>query len=163
MFSVLVVVACGRRKIWDVNPSAGAVSARDAYIGAPFRVNRRYAERFADRWVILSAKYGFIDPDFEIPENYNVTFKDPSTKPITVEELRKQVLEKKLYEHPIVLVLGSRIYARIVAEAFSGFDVKIKAPLAGLPIGKAMRKVKQALERGKPFDCDEVAENVHPS
>lgn len=55
----MLVVACGKRKIWDADPSAGPVSAKDAYIGVTFRVNRRYAERFADRWVILSANYGF--------------------------------------------------------------------------------------------------------
>jgi hypothetical protein len=25
------------------------------------------AQAFGERWVVLSAKYGFIDPDFEIP------------------------------------------------------------------------------------------------
>jgi hypothetical protein len=30
-------------------------------------VNRNLAEHFATRWVILSAKYGFIDPDHLIP------------------------------------------------------------------------------------------------
>ena len=73
--SVLVVVPCGMRKIWDMNPSAGPTPAKNAYVGAPFKVNRAYAEKFADRWVILSAKYGFIDLDFVIPENYDVTFK----------------------------------------------------------------------------------------
>ena len=45
----------------------------------------------ADRWVILSAKYGFIDPDFLIPGPYNVTFKRRATGPIDAETLRTQV------------------------------------------------------------------------
>ena len=81
MNHTLVIIACGAKKIWDNNPDAGSTSAKDACTGAPFRVNRRYAETFGDRWVILSAKYGFIDPDFIIPENYNVTFKKPKDKP----------------------------------------------------------------------------------
>ena len=36
-------------------------------------VNRDYAEEFADRWVIVSAKYGFIDPEFVVSSDYNVT------------------------------------------------------------------------------------------
>ncbi len=53
-------------------------------------MNRAYAEHFADQWVILSAKYGFLDPDTEI-RNYNVTFLKSSTHPISVDKLRRQV------------------------------------------------------------------------
>ena len=81
------MVSCGRSKIWKINPNAGSALAKDAYIGAPFRVNREYAEKFADRWVILSAKYGFIDPDFVIAENYDVTFMRPETNPVGVGRL----------------------------------------------------------------------------
>jgi hypothetical protein len=35
-----------------------------------FNLKKQDAERFADHWVILSAKYGFIDPDFSIPGSY---------------------------------------------------------------------------------------------
>jgi len=38
-------------------------------------VNREYAEHFGDRWVILSAKYGFLNPEDTIEGTYNVTFK----------------------------------------------------------------------------------------
>lgn len=54
----LVIVPCGKRKIWDKHPDQGPTRADDAYIGTPFTLNRTYAERFGDRWVVLSAKYG---------------------------------------------------------------------------------------------------------
>lgn len=44
---VLVVVPCGRSKIWDRNPDLGSIAA-EAYTGTPFRLNRQYAERFGD-------------------------------------------------------------------------------------------------------------------
>ena len=150
---VLVVVSCGMRKIWDVNSSAGPTPARNAYVGAPFKVNREYAEKFADRWVILSAKYGFIDPDFIIPENYNVTFKRPKTHPISVDDLRRQIIEKGLSKFSKVVVLGGRDYVDVTRRAFEGFKVTIVAPTLGLPIGKAMKKVRKAIQRGEPFDC----------
>lgn len=53
--STLVVVPCGKRKIWDKYPSAGPTKAEDVYIGAPFKVNREYAEKYGSRWVVLSA------------------------------------------------------------------------------------------------------------
>ena len=55
-----MIVSCDKRKIWNKHPIAGPTPASDAYIGSPFIVNRRYAERFSDEWVVLSAKYGFV-------------------------------------------------------------------------------------------------------
>ena len=151
--SVLVVVPCGMRKIWDVDHGAGPTPARNAYVGAPFKVNRRYAEKFADRWVILSAKYGFIDPDFIIPENYDVTFKRPETQPVSLGELRRQIVEKGLNNFSKVVVLGGRDYVDVARRAFEGFEVTVVAPTFGLPIGKAMKRVRKAIQDSVPFDC----------
>jgi len=103
--------------------------------------------------VILSAKYGFIDPDFVIPENYDVTFKDPDTNPISIDQLRKQVREKGLYKFDKVIVLGGRIYFEICKRAFEGFEANVCAPTLGLPLGKAIRKVREAIRHNRPFDC----------
>ena len=151
--ATLVVVSCGKTKIWDLNPAAGPTTAKKAYVGGPFKVNKGYAERFADRWVILSAKYGFIDPDFMIPENYDVTFKDRRTNPIGIDRLRQQVREMGLYKFDKVIVLGGRIYLEVCKKAFEGFNVKIYAPTVGLPLGKAMQKVREAIRHNRPFDC----------
>jgi len=68
--AVLVIVPCGKSKIWDRLPDRGPVSAGEAYTGTPVRPNRHYAERFGDAWGVLSAKYGFIAPAFIIPVPY---------------------------------------------------------------------------------------------
>ena len=149
----LVVVPCGKRKIWDRYTTAGPTKAKDAYIGAPFKVNREYAEKYSDRWIILSAKYGFMDPDFMIPGDYNVTFKDPSTNPIGVIELKEQIKRKTLDTFDTVVVLGGHDYADVVSMAFSDLEVKIKSPVAGLPLGRAMGVVRRAIDEGRPFDC----------
>jgi len=149
----LVVVPCGKRKIWDRYPKAGPTKAKDVYIGAPFKVNREYAEKYGDRWVILSAKYGFIDPDFVVPRNYNVTFRDASTDPIGVIELKEQIKHKTLDTFDKLVVLGGRDYADVVSQAFSDLEVKIKKPVAGHPLGRAMGMVRRAIDEGRPFDC----------
>lgn len=154
MKSTLVVVPCGRRKIWKTNPKAGPTPARDVYEGAPFKVNREYAEKFADRWVILSAKYGFIDPDFVIPEDYNVTFLDPGSAPISVDGLQRQVQEKGLGRFECVVALGSTAYAEKVRRAFSSTDAKVVDPVAGLSLGRAMGEVRRAIDGNRPFGCD---------
>lgn len=40
---LLVIVPCGRAKIWSKHPEAGPTAAADAYIGGRFTVNREYA------------------------------------------------------------------------------------------------------------------------
>ena len=149
----LVIVSCGKRKIWSQEPTKGPTKARDAYIGGPFRVNKKYAEKFSDRWVVLSAKHGFLDPDNVVPGNYNVTFKDPSTNPISISQLKKQVKQKRLNTLDTVVVLCGHDYAEAVSNAFSGLKVTIKMPLNGLRLGEALAKVKNAIDQKRPFDC----------
>jgi len=36
---LLVIVSCGRGKIWSRRPDQGPIAARDAYTGSPFKVN----------------------------------------------------------------------------------------------------------------------------
>lgn len=88
---LLVIVPCGRSKIWDKYPDAGPTAAADAYIGPPFTVNRRFAEQAGGNWVVLSAKYGFLRPTDVVPGTYNTTFKRRSTNPIGFAVLREQV------------------------------------------------------------------------
>jgi len=148
--SELVVVPCGKSKIWDKNPRKGSTKAKDVYLGVPFTVNREYAEKYGEKWVILSAKYGLIEPDYVIPENYNVTFNDPETNPISVNKLQGQVKDN-FSEYMKVLALGSTKYSEIVRKAFSGTSAVVCSPVAGLPIGKALGKVKTAIRLNKPF------------
>jgi hypothetical protein len=142
----LVIVPCGRSKIWSKNPHLGPIPARDAYTGAPFKVNREYAEKMSDRWIVLSAKYGFIEPG-ELIEQYEVTFKRMKTNPVSVATLRKQANDLGLHDFATVIVLGGTEYRKVVAEAFAGTDVELEFPFAGLPLGKAMQSAKRAIGR----------------
>ncbi len=145
----LVIVPCGLGKVWDSDPDRGSVPACEAYNGSPFKVNREYAEHFADRWVILSAKYGFIAPDFPIPGPYNVTFKRKVTDPIEGSMLRKQIKDQKLDRFEMIIGLGGKEYRAIVEEVFHSLPVKLYFPFAGLPIGKAMQAIKQSIASDK--------------
>jgi hypothetical protein len=146
----LVIVPCGLAKIWDKRLDAGPTPARDAYIGAPFVVNREYAERFGDRWVVLSAKYGFIGPDVVVPGPYNVTFKQRSTNPVTVDVLRGQVAELGLDRYD-VLALGGAEYRQAVTAAFTGTTMSVRFPFAGMSLGVAMGAAKRAIRSGAPL------------
>lgn len=146
----LVIVPCGKAKIWNRHPDCGRVPARDAYTGSLFKLNRQYAERFSERWVILSAKYGFISPDIKI-EDYNVTFKKKSPDLVQDAKLRRQIRKLKLDRYKIVIGLGGKDYRDRVETAFTETEVKPRFPFENLPIGKAMQALKRAVERNDPF------------
>lgn len=147
--SKLVIVSCGSKKIWDKNPYAGPTPAKDVYVSAYTNILKSYPQKFKNDWVILSAKYGFIEPDFIIPEPYNITFKDKSAKTITIERLREQVKEKGLDKYEEIIVLGGKEYADKVRTVFSAKNCSVRAPVEGLQIGKIMKKVNAAVKSGK--------------
>lgn len=167
MADMLVIIPCGQGKIWDKNPGTGAVRAADAYTGSPFKVNRDYADHFADRWVILSAKYGFIDPDFMIPGPYNVTFKRKTPELVTLKSLQEQAQSMGLARFKRVVGLGGKEYRFTVEEVFRGTGVELLFPFAGLPIGKAMAAAKKAIDGGnntkvyRPAEKNKVVQTVN--
>ena len=141
----LVIVSCVKRKIWDKYPETGATPAKDTYISPFFKLCKKYAGSFSDRWVILSAKYGLIEPDFLIPENYDVTFKKKSGKYISDSELKKQVKELGLDKFENIIVLGSAIYSKKVQTALDNVKISIKDPLQGLSGKARQRKLESIL------------------
>lgn len=151
MNSLLVVIPCGQSKIWDKFPLIGPVYAQQAYTGVPFKINKEYAQRFATRWVILSAKYGFIDPNFIIPEQYNITFKKPSTRPVAIPILKEQIISLGLNRFDTVIGLGGKEYRAALESAFEGTNIPLHFPFSGLPIGKAMSATKGAISSEDPL------------
>lgn len=151
MDGLLVIVPCGQQKIWDKNPSAGAVLASDAYTGSLFKVGRQYAERFAERWVILSAKFGFVRPAFRIPGPYNVTFRTKATNPVQLERLLQQAKELRLFGFKLVVGLGGKDYREIVQAVFAHTTSEPRFPFERLPIGTMVRAIKQAVESDDPL------------
>ncbi|EMR75694.1 hypothetical protein MBGDF03_00942 [Thermoplasmatales archaeon SCGC AB-540-F20] len=142
----LVVVQCGGKKVWNDNPNLGKVEAKNAYTSPYFQKNRLYAEKIGDKWMILSAKYGFIEPSEQI-ENYNVTFKQKKTNPITFNELKDQVKTKKLNQYDKIIVLGGKEYLYAIKEAFQDTNCNIESPFEGLTIGIRMSKLNEELQK----------------
>ena len=99
--------------------------------------------------MILSAKYGFLEATDIVPAPYDVTFKDRTTQPITVNELRDQAAVQRLADPDIVIGLGGKDYRTIVQEVFEGSGTVIEFPFARLPIGRYMQAVKRATAKGE--------------
>ena len=61
MTSSIALVACVKTKAETPRP------ARDLYVSDLFRKASAYAEKTADAWYILSAKYGHVRPIYDAP------------------------------------------------------------------------------------------------
>ena len=132
-----MIVPCGKAKIWARNPQAGPTAAADTYVGAPFTVNRRYAERAGGDWVILSAEHGFLQPADVVPGPYETTRSSrQSTNPIGPEALREQVEQLGLDHYGEVIGLGGKEYLRSHRGSLRRHPGAAQFPFAGLPIGK---------------------------
>ena len=151
--SVLCIVTCGQRKIWDDHPEAGPTQAWYAYSGPLHRACQRYARKFhPDAWCILSAKHGFLYPTDVVPENYDVAFDLRDQGPISIDELKQQARDKKLTLYDRVVALGGRRYVGVVRQVFVGTSVDVHAPLEGLGgIGYMMQALNKAVEDRRPL------------
>ena len=130
---VLHVIECSKRKIWGLGaPSTPRfVPAKRAYLGDAITSWLADPRAANARWLILSARYGFIDPDQPI-ENYDVTFKIPSTGPISVDALEAQVRYQARWADSVpirqftkVVVHGHSDYFGRVRSAFSSVGAQV--------------------------------------
>jgi len=101
----LFIVSCSAKKIWQYDPSApDFVPAKYAYRGRKFIKFLRWAEEKNIEckgfyWVILSGKYGFIEPWHPI-SRYDVKLGCEKYYPISDETLKNQVLQKRWWRNP---------------------------------------------------------------
>lgn len=125
--SVLHVISCSRTKVWSTDGAKDRfVAAGKAYRGADMLEWLDAPESRTARWLVLSAKYGFIEPDHPVSD-YDVTFKDASTGPIPYEALRAQVRGQVRWADKIrldgftdVVVHGGADYVAACRVAFGG-------------------------------------------
>jgi N-glycosylase/DNA lyase len=122
--STLHIIECSKQKIWDpASPSTPRfVPATQAYVGDAIRSWLADPRSATERWLILSARYGFIDPDQPI-ENYDVTFKNPLTGPITEDALSAQVR----YQVRWIDSVPIRQFRRIVVHGHKDYFERVRA------------------------------------
>jgi hypothetical protein len=111
--------------------------------------------------LVLSAKYGFIEPTFAIPANYNVTFKGTGIGSIPMSTLRQQLYEQRLDKFSTVIGLGGKDYRAVIEKAFRGTSVNLRFPFSGLGIMKSNRAISQAIKSSDPSGLDKEAKLHH--
>jgi tetratricopeptide (TPR) repeat protein len=102
--NTLFVVSCTPDKIWDHDPIApDFIPARYVYRGERFLkflkwVEDNKIEKKNFFWVILSGKYGFIEPWHPI-SRYDVNLSDLNTYPVSDETLKNQANQKRWWRN----------------------------------------------------------------
>lgn len=143
--ATLCILPCGRKKIWDAAPGAGPTPAASAYTGALHKACRRYAEAFADRWVVLSAKHGFLLPEDIVPGFYDVGFQHKTGEVVAAGELKRQLRDKGLEAYRDVIVLGGRKFRNVLAPVYDE-TYRLRYPLSDCKgIGYMLQKLNAAV------------------
>lgn len=71
-------------------------------------MNREYVSMFYEDWIILLAKHGFLRPTDVVQKKYDVTFRSLNPEIVSIQELKKQVREKGLFQYDELVVRGGR-------------------------------------------------------
>ncbi|MHA2248207.1 MAG: hypothetical protein ACXADY_24875 [Candidatus Hodarchaeales archaeon] len=148
-WKLFFIVPCGKKMLWDIDPyyKGEKVAARFAYKGGLSSSAIACAQTFkhlGHAFLILSTKYGFLDPDEEIEMYREEDFI------ISDSLLIEQAQALDLSEIEAILVLASKEYNEKVHVAFHQCDIPIGHLWRHNPSrGDIMRYNKMLKENGQ--------------
>jgi len=132
MAKTIALVACVSKK--NTRPMV----ARDLYISVWFKKASAYAKTISDKWYILSAKYGLVDPNAVI-EPYNETLNNmPISKRRTWSLIVMQDLRPQLNKGDHIVILAGMKYREFLVEPLLSAGCKFDVPMEGLRIGEQL-------------------------
>lgn len=152
--TVWAIIGCGNAKRDE------PTEAVDLYTSNYFQLKREYADHFADRTIILSAKHGLL-VGWKTTEPYDTTLGDRD-RAVLVDEVRGN-LRSPFTHHPWadeILLLAGKEYANIyhdalerdrdfgfedIADGIEVVDVFAEADLDG--IGEQMGWLRRAIDK----------------
>jgi hypothetical protein len=129
------LVGCVKRKL------AQAAPARDLYVSDLFLGRRAFVERTCDRWFILSALHGLVDPS-RVLEPYDRTLKDASAaerrawSALVVEDLKRTL--GNLGEVTFELHAGMEYREFGLRQGLEREGARIEIPAKGLRMGEQL-------------------------
>lgn len=109
-----------------------------------FQKVRRYAEREHDDWLILSAKYGLLEPEGEPIPPYDSTLRNQSKqqKKNWSERVFQDLKERRLLKETLVIHAG-RDYYEYLLPLLDEAEVDYKIPPEGLSYGERLSWYKE--------------------
>lgn len=148
--SSVAIIPCTNQKSDVPGP------AREVWIGHHFQLVLAHAEMFYDRVYVMSYKYGFIDPDFQImPYDIDIKNSKAADKLRWWFNLRSDIRLLASW-NPLLVALytGDVERDRIIREFVRAGTRQVILPFEGLSIGKRMAQVYDC---EAPFDPKKAA------
>lgn len=131
----VILIACSAGKLDHPAP------AKNLYTGELFKKSKAYAEATGRPYYILSARYGFLEPDKTIPP-YNFTLK--SLRQRERQAWATRVVDSIVWQVPAgstITILAGNDYAEPLESILTRTGFAINRPLKGLGIGQQQQKL----------------------
>lgn len=131
----IALVSCAKKKRQERAP------ARDLYLSELFRRYRAYAIANANRWYILSAKHGLLDPD-QVIAPYNCTLNEMSAQKRRdwATRVQRQLRECLPPGVEVIILAGTR-YREGIERFLSDEGFTVSVPFKGLGIRKQLQQL----------------------
>jgi len=139
----ICLVACASKKL------PFAAQARNLYDSALFKKSRAWAENGFDRWFVLSAKHGLVEPDTAL-EPYDLTLNELGVAERRAWAFRVwEVLLRFVGSGDAFTFLAGKRYRESLAPWLQAEGVRILVPLEGLRIGEQLQRLDQMASRDR--------------
>ena len=146
----IAIIPCTNQKSKVAGP------AHEVWQGAHFQLTLYHAQKWYDKVLIMSYKYGLIPPDFFIePYDIDLQFASASEKLEWWWAVKDQIKELVADEPKLIGIhTGDFERKRFIREFVRNGFRTITIPWEGVPIGERMQMVYDDIP---PFDLDKAA------
>lgn len=132
MTTRIALVSCVKTK------QQHAVTAEEMYISSLFKGMRRYAEKHADVWYILSAEYGLLRPsDLIFPYERTLNKMQKHERWAWAERVKRQLMDALPAHASIVMLAGER-YRESLIPFLKSRQFSVDVPMYGLSFGRQL-------------------------
>lgn len=149
----ICLVACAKTK------RESKSLAKELYVSSLFHKSSEYAQRNSDKWYILSAKHGLLNPyDVIAPYEQTLNNMGVSERRIWSNKVLNQLLQIANSNSEIIFLAGIK-YRELLIPNLSERGYNISVPLKGLSIGNQLKWLKRQLIENS--NCDDLEHLYH--
>jgi len=113
--------------------------AKELYDSPLFIKAKEFAEKRLDKYYILSAKHGLLDPDQVIdPYDESLDKKDVNTRKIWAKEVFEKLVPL-LGDNDKIVLLAGKLYRQFLEELIKKNNIPYKVPLCKYRIGEQLK------------------------
>lgn len=133
----VTLVACVSLKLETAAPAA------QLYISDWFKKACIYAENAGDRWFILSALYGLVEPEQTIePYNFTLNGQRKAERDSWAQRIANDIRRRVPPKSRIIILAGENYRAGLMPLLKDDFSIEV--PMVGLGIGQQLAFLKEA-------------------